>query len=273
MTERFKPSSVELVNKNSTESEDIYELVPLPSRGRLYPENHPYHNCEFVEIKRMSTDEEDILSTPALLKQGTVLNVLMRSCLANKFVDTTSLLLGDKSAILLAIRLSGFGGEFLQQTICPSCNYKFNHQFDLSKVQIKELGADPIQEGSNLFEYTLKSGKKIKLSLMTDGDDLEIAKMQENKKKALKKPSLIDTTKSDRLKRQIKDFDGETDPEKISALVKRMPAIQAKELRKFIAKIEPDMIMKETVTCPSCGESKDHAIPMSLDFFWPSDED
>ena len=46
------------------------EFVELPSRGRFYPEDHPLHNQETIEIRYMTAKDEDILSSEALLKQS-----------------------------------------------------------------------------------------------------------------------------------------------------------------------------------------------------------
>jgi len=43
------------------------ELVDLPSKGRFYPEGHPLHGEETVEIKFMTAKEADILTSPSLL--------------------------------------------------------------------------------------------------------------------------------------------------------------------------------------------------------------
>lgn len=45
------------------------ELAPLPSKGLLYPTDSQFHGLEVVEIKSMTTRDEDILTSRALLKQ------------------------------------------------------------------------------------------------------------------------------------------------------------------------------------------------------------
>ena len=46
------------------------EFVELPSRGLFYPEGHALHNQEVVEIRYMTARDEDILTSPALLRKG-----------------------------------------------------------------------------------------------------------------------------------------------------------------------------------------------------------
>ena len=63
------------------------EFVDLPSEGRYYPENHPLHSKETVEIKYMTAKEEDILTSPSLLKKGLTIDRLLRSILIDKTID------------------------------------------------------------------------------------------------------------------------------------------------------------------------------------------
>ena len=63
------------------------ENVPLPSKGRVYPPDHPLHMQETVQIRSMTAREEDILTSKALIKKGTVITELIRSCLIDKRID------------------------------------------------------------------------------------------------------------------------------------------------------------------------------------------
>ena len=55
------------------------ELVPIPSKGVIYSPETSLFNKESVKIKAMTAREEDILSSQALIKEGTVLEHLVRS--------------------------------------------------------------------------------------------------------------------------------------------------------------------------------------------------
>ena len=46
------------------------EFVELPSQGKYYPEGHPLHQEESIEIRQMTAKEEDILTSRTLLKKG-----------------------------------------------------------------------------------------------------------------------------------------------------------------------------------------------------------
>lgn len=244
------------------------DIVKLPSKGLLYPHDHPFYGVDSVEFKAMAAPEENILATHALIKKGTAINTLIKSCLINKAVDPSSLIIGDKSAILLAIRNSGFTTEYRAKTTCPECGKSFKHKFDLGKIQYKFLSQTPVAEGQNLFAFTLPASKRnVTFKLLTDGDDLDIAQTQEGRKKISE--SEIDTTITDRLTVQIQSIGPITEKDAIARAVRKMATLDSRPLREYIQSIEPDMIFEEEISCRHCGVKEVHPIPLGVEFLWP----
>lgn len=267
-----QPKKVDVMQK-SEKIEIPHELVPLPSKGKLYPEEHPLFAEESVQIKAMTAAEENILTSPALMKKGTVIDTLIKSCLLNKSIDPKTLLAGDKSAILLAIRITGFGPEYIMRTSCPECSHVFEHAFDLSKIEIKELSADPSVSGKNLFSYVLpKSKKTVEFKILTSGDEADILETQDRRKKALKKSGIgteVDTNVTDRLLKCIVKIDGSEDKKTIEKFVYSMPVYDSRSLREYIRSIEPDVLFKQEVECPNCDAVEIHDVPIGMEFLWP----
>jgi hypothetical protein len=83
------------------------ESVPLPSNGVVYPADSPLHDRETVDIRSMTAREEDILTSRALIKKGTVITELIRSCLTDKRIQVQDMLAGDRNAIMVALRITG----------------------------------------------------------------------------------------------------------------------------------------------------------------------
>jgi hypothetical protein len=81
------------------------EEVALPSKGLLYPEGSELAKGT-VEIKYMTAKEEDILTNQSYIKNGTVLDKLMKSLIVSK-INYDELLIGDKNAIMIASRILG----------------------------------------------------------------------------------------------------------------------------------------------------------------------
>jgi hypothetical protein len=100
-----------VLNKQAAETFNFSvptEFVDMPSKGKYYPKEHPFHNKESVEIKFMTAKEEDILTSRALLKKGIAIDRMLQSILMEN-VDVDSLLVGDKNALVVAARITGYG--------------------------------------------------------------------------------------------------------------------------------------------------------------------
>ena len=115
------------------------ESVPLPSEGKIYPADSAAYSRETVEIRAMTAKEEDILTSRALIKKGTVISELIKSCVVDKTIDIDSLILGDRNAIMTAVRVTGYGAEYRVEVVCPSCSEKSSQDFNLGELPIKRL--------------------------------------------------------------------------------------------------------------------------------------
>ena len=128
------------------------ESVPLPSRGVVYPSNSALFDKETLDIKPMTAKEEDILMSRAYIKNGTVITKLLESCLVDKSIDVDALISGDRNALLIALRITGYGADYELELSCPECGKTNKATFDLSGLSIKRLGVDPVESGVNEFE-------------------------------------------------------------------------------------------------------------------------
>lgn len=244
------------------------ELVPLPSNGKVYPVDSTLHSAEVVEIRPMTAREEDILTSRALLKKGTVITELIRSCLVDRSINPNELLTGDRNALMVAIRITGYGPDYNTEIECGECNAKMEHAFDLSSLPIKRLEIEPVSLGNNLFEFVLPySKKRVKFRFLTGRDEEEISVMSEKQKKlGLNSESNVTTN----LLHSIVSIEGIEDRSKIANFVKHMPARDSLALRNFIKDNEPGITMKQETTCPSCGHSEEVSMPLGVNFLWPS---
>jgi len=244
------------------------ETVPLPSAGRVYPDSSALHNVETVEIRAMTAREEDILTSKALLKKGTVITELIRSCLIDKAINPNELLTGDRNALMVAIRITGYGPEYDAELQCTECDQRAPRVFDLGALPIKRLAINPVAPGMNLFEFTLPYTKKVvKFKFITGMDEVDIMSTSEKQKK-LGLPSETNVTTN--LLYSIVGIAGIEDRAKIANFVRMMPARDSLALRNYIRDNEPGITMKQEVTCPSCGHSEEVSMPIGVSFFWPS---
>lgn len=246
------------------------ESVPLPSRGVTYPVDEGLHGRETVEIKAMTAREEDILTSRALIKKGTVISHLLKSCLTDRTINPDHMLAGDRNAIMTALRITGYGGDYNVEVDCPECGERSKQSFDLTQLPIKRLEINPVAEGSNLFEFELPvTKKKVRFKFLTGSDEQDIMVTAERRKKTGMEGQNLVTT---RLQYAIVSIEGITDKTKIGMFIRNMPARDSLELRRFIDKHEPGIEMKSWMECPHCFESSEVRLPMGASFFWPDTE-
>jgi len=264
---RDGPIQVSNVMKDDFGFDIPQESVPLPSRGVIYSVDGPLHGQETVDIKPMTAREEDILTSRAYIKSGTVLSKLLTSCIVNKSINPDHLISGDRNALLVSLRITGYGADYDVEVDCPECSTRSKQTFDLSQLEIKRLEIDPVSIGENLFEVMLPVTKKsVKVKFLTGVDEREMMVTAERRKKSGMK---VETTITDRLMRSIVSVDNIADKNKIGFFVKNMPARDSLALRRFLDQNEPGIVMKSWMNCPSCHEQSEVGLPMGASFFWP----
>lgn len=243
------------------------ETVPLPSRGIIYAPDHPLHMAKSIDIKAMTAKEEDLLTSQALIKNGTVLSKLLESCILNKLLDADTMITGDRNAILTALRITGYGQGYDIKIRCPECDKTFENTFDLSQIPVKPLGAEPLEPGRNLFGFKLpRSGKAVQFRLLTGADELELSRAARGRQKF---GSQVEQGVTSRLLQSVVSIGEDRDPQKLAYAIQNMSAGDSRALRKYIDRVEPGLKMRQMIECEFCGEQSEVNVPLGLTFFWP----
>ena len=234
------------------------EIVTLPSKGLLYPKESPLSKGE-IEMRYMTAAHEDILTNANYIRQGTVIDKLLKALIVTD-IDYNELLVGDKNAILVAARVLGYGKDY---------NVTYNgkeYNVDLSQLEDKKVDESLFTAGINDFSFTLpQTGNTITFKILTHGDEQKI----EAEIKGLQKINPNTTTDvTTRLKYIITSINSNRDAKAIREFSDTILVQDARALRQYYAKITPDVDMRfkpndENYT----GEGID--IPVSLNFFWP----
>jgi len=257
------------VMKDDFSMEIAVESVPLPSQGKIYPSDSASHNRETVEIKAMTAREEDILTSRAYIKKGTVISELLKSCIVDKKINVNNLISGDRNALMTAIRITGYGADYKVELDCPECGEKGEHSFNLGELPIKRLEISPVQEGENAFEFTLPvSKKKVVFRFLTGHDERNMSIEAERRKKK-KIGGDLENVVTSRLTHCIVQIEGVSDKNKIAQFIKNMPALDSRKLRTYMDDNEPGIEMKGWYDCPHCYETSEVDMPIGANFFWP----
>jgi len=245
------------------------EMVPIPSSGLVYSPESILYKKETVKIKAMTAREEDILASQALIKEGSVLEHLIRSCVLEERFPVEDLMMGDRNAIMIAIRVTGYGPDYPVNITCQNCGEKNNVDVSLTNIPIKRLDIQPVEEGANLFSFKLPVTKK---NVIFKFNTIKSEKERKIKERSYKSflTDLINPTVTSALESCIVQIDDIKDPVKIKHFVQNMPAYDSRKLRNFIRDNEPGMDMTANATCRYCQHNNKFVIPITSEFFWPS---
>jgi len=238
------------------------EVIDLPSGGKLYPKDSPLAEGK-LELKYMTTKEEDILMSENLITQGVVIDKLLDSLIVTQGVKQEQLVLGDKNAVLVAARILAYGPHYTCEVANPNnLEQKIEHTFDLTECPFKEA-VDGVDYSNNSFDYETPVGKnKIKFKLLTGVEEKLIEKDLKKKKKVGYNSEI--TT---RLRYTITEVDGDNKPETISVFSQNMLARDSMALRNYITEISPDIDLTSEIQIG--GEAVSVSIPLTVEFFWP----
>jgi len=245
-----------------TENKFPTEIIDLPSQGKVYSKDSPVANGK-LELKYMTTREEDILMSENLIKKGVVIDKLLDSLIVTKGVSQKDLVLGDKNAVLVAARILAYGPEYIVEIGNPNdVDEKIEYTFDLSKCPFKEL-SENVDYSNNSFEYTTPVGKTdIKFRLLTGKEEGMILKDLEQSKKVG-----YSTDISTRLRYTITEVDGDSKQETINEFSQNMLARDSAAFRNYISDISPDIDLTSEVEMG--GQTVSVSIPLTVEFFWP----
>ena len=238
------------------------EEVTLPSKGLLYPKDSPLSKG-VIEMKYMTAREEDILTNTNLISNGTVIDKLLQSLIVTKF-NYEDLLLGDKNAVLIAARILGYGADY---------NFKYRGEdlnVDLTTLKDKIIDESLVTDGKNEFSFTLPTAKReVVFKFITHGDEQKITQEIKGLKKINKNSSNDLTT---RMKYIIISVDNNRENKFIRDFIdNEFLARDARELRKYIRKIQPDVDLSYEHE-DGRGNTITIDIPVGVRFFWPDAE-
>ncbi len=236
------------------------ETIDLPSKGLVYNQDNPLSSGQ-IEMKYMTAYHEDILTNQNFIEKGVVLDKLLRSLISSPDVKYEDLIVQDKDALLIAARILGYGKDY---------EFEYKDQkitIDLSTLKNKELDDELFKPGINEFEFKLPhSGTNITFKFLNGHDEENISKEIKGLKKIYKENTPDGVV---RLKYIITSIEGQRDKKDIYNFVDNdLLAMDARELRKYIRKIQPEVITKVDIE----DLEEEINIPIGINFFWPDIE-
>ena len=167
--------------KGNYNPEAAFDVIPLPSKGEGYKDK-----IAKMSVAYLTAYDENMIVSPNLYRDNLILDYILQEKLLSKEIDPMDLLEGDRDAIILFLRASGYGNEYPITATDEATGKEFDAVVDLSKLKYKEF---TLQGDSNgWFSFTLPvSGAEVKFRFPTHRDIVMLDTMQKAEEAKLKK--------------------------------------------------------------------------------------
>jgi hypothetical protein len=236
------------------------EQVSLPSQGLLSP-----NGKASVMVQHLTAQDENILTSRDLIMKGTAFDTLLKRKILDKDVDINAMLSGDKMAIMIWLRINGYGADYHVEVTDPVTGERFPTIVDLQKLKPKPLVAFPDHDG--YFHYELPVSKRnVRFRILNDREVTEL----EAQVKGMSSMGGIDQTVTMTLKNQIVDVDGNKDRFWIGRFVDTMSPRDSRRLQLFMGEVYPGLDMSYTFTNPNTGRTFQGGVPVEMELFYPT---
>jgi len=248
------------------------EFVELPSKGKYYPENHPLHDQDSIEIKQMTAKEEDLLTSRTLLKKGVALDRLIASLIVDKRINPDTMLVGDRNAIIISARVSGYGNVYTTNVTCPQCSSNQEFSFDLNKANIFSGDSEDMKEwdtsdnGDGTFDISLpRSRVAVTFKLVTGREERALFTGVESDRRQKKHEKNV----TRQLANTVIAVNGDSSPQAIKYLVDNIPSMDSRHFRHAYKRVAPTVDLSQHFECAHCEFAQEMEVPLTADFFWP----
>jgi len=138
------------------------ELIPLPSKGKLYKNVTDDKDIldGFIRLFPMTVKEEEILSSQRHLKTGSSTRLILQNCL-DSAIDAKDILVFDSNFLLFYLRKISYGDEYSFELSSSedSLRRKFKHTIKISELAFEELDdsiTEPIVINLPYSKYTIE---------------------------------------------------------------------------------------------------------------------
>ena len=250
------------------------EIVYLPSGGNFYDDASPLKGVKSVEIRAMTSKEEDILMNESFISEGIVFDKLIDSLLVTNGISSRDILDCDKVAILMSARKTGYGDELTVLFECESCGNQEEVELKYSTIiegykdktfSIEENNIFKYDEASKTAAFELPVTKAtVRIRTMSPAD-YEYLQQSKKQKEKLNLP-YSDTVEF--LRRVLVEANGIATPSELFKFAEVLPTADARKIRKVHNLTIPTIDKSQIIICSQCAHEQKEDMPFSLGMFW-----
>lgn len=158
-----------------------FDVIPLPSKGECYKDK-----IATLPVGFLTAYDENIIINPNLYGQNLVIDTLLKRKILDKNIDVDDLLEGDRDAVILFLRRTGYGNDYPMVAKDNETGTEFNTTIDLSKLKYKEFNLK--SDANGWFDFTLPVSKKnVKFRFLTHKDRMVLDKIEDIEEESVKK--------------------------------------------------------------------------------------
>lgn len=167
-----EPKQVYIPKKRDYKSNVAYDVIPLPSKGQAYR-----HKTDRLQVAYLTAHDENMFVSPNLYRDGLLIDFLLNDKILEAGIDPSELLDGDRDAIILWLRATGYGNEFPITATDNETKTEFEAIIDLSKIKFKEFNLEGDENG--FFSFTLPMSKdEVKFKFLNHRETEELKRME-----------------------------------------------------------------------------------------------
>lgn len=162
----------ELPQKRDYHPESGYDVIPLPSKGECYKIKK-----STIPVSYLTAYDENMMVSPNLYRENKIMDYLLKEKIVGNDINPMDLVKGDREAILLFLRVSGYGNDYPISVTDSESGKEFNATIDLGELKFKEFNLKGDENGWFDFELPV-SKRKVKFRFPTHRDELILDKME-----------------------------------------------------------------------------------------------
>lgn len=163
---------------------ESFDVIPLPSKGECYENKTPK-----IAVSYLTANDENMIVSPNLYRDGLILDYLLKAKIKNNTIDPDDLLEGDRDAIILWLRATGYGTQYPVTVTDNKTGIDFDTVVDLTQIKHKPFTLKGDENG--YFDYELPVTKhKVKFRFLTHGDIKQIEEIEKDEQINIKKEHL-----------------------------------------------------------------------------------
>ena len=234
-----------------------HDVVKFPTGGKFYK-----NKKKSIKVGYLTASDENMLLNALENNASELTYQLLRSKIYEPDVRPEDLLNEDIESILLFLRNTSFGPEYIFKLKDPATSKMFEQTVTLDELDINKPDVEPTEEGCFIVKLP-KSDVTVKIKPITFGENRELE--SQKKKYPLGRVAPVVNW---RLEKQIVELNGNTDKGEISKFINEMPIFDSKFIRNFLNKNVPSLDLRRKIYAPS-GELVTSDVTFGVEFFRP----